>query len=201
MLRTMNKALRASLPVLLAVASAVGADQSKEDRRQLNYGYGQLKKTYGMMEWLDKLFLIKVESKSLEEFGKSVSARAKRLEGELDRLDKEMPALSAESDGMPDIEDRKQRAIMKDRLLSFAPLVGLQGEDFEHLYLVSAFTMLNQARSLAKIMLEDEKEKPLVAYLEKARAELDALYDQAYKALRDSFVKVKPVQPPQPKKK
>ena len=86
---------------------------------------------------------------------------ADSLKATLDRVARDYPAVNIKLDPIPVIEQRTRDALGKDRLLSFAPIVGLTGESFDRRVLQTLEGMLNHLRYVAKTLADEEPEPSL----------------------------------------
>ncbi len=102
---------------------------------------------------------------------------------------------------MPEIEQRKQSAANRERVLSFAPLLGRTGPDFERTLLLTLSGGLNQLRFLTQVMAEQERNGDRAAFLNGAHDRLQQLYQQTLKLLSEQYYKVNDYNPADFKKR
>ena len=158
-----------------------------EVRATLSHGYAQLHTMLGALAWTDDLLLFKLESDWLEDTAEDLAKTASSLDGRLERLAGKYPGVDLDDDGLPEIERRKRDAVRNDRLLSFAPMIGRTGANFERTLLLSTSGALNQMRHLCRVMLELETEPGLRGYLDDARRETDRLYARVVDLLEERY--------------
>ena len=152
---------RTSCALLIGLAGLVGgcallqADpqpQQKADaqnqRKILNEGYSLLYSDLDGLSKVDLIFLVKSEAKPVNEVTTTVTEYAAALKGTLDRVARDYPAVDIALDPLPVMEQRARDAITKDRILSFAPVVGLTGESFDRRMLQVLEGTLNRLRFL-----------------------------------------------------
>lgn len=136
---------------------------------------------------LDLIFLIKSESKSVNAVTTDVTEYAGSLMKVLERAARDHPVVDITLDPMPVIQQRTQRAVAKDRLLSFAPMVGLAGESFDRRVLQTEEGVLNLLRFLAQALAEEEPEPSLKKIWAGAHTRFEELYQRVLKLLEDKY--------------
>lgn len=178
----------------LAVGSSSGAsgkvsDSVREKNRALSNGYAQLYRTVSGLKHLDKaLYVKKVESDKFEAAIEALSDYSGDLSDQLEKLAKDYPSLNLEDTGLPEVELKRRRAVVKDRLVDMAPIVGKTGIEFERTMLVSVLGPVNNMRFLAEVLYEEEKDARRKAFLVKTREKLDGLFNRMMALLeRDYF--------------
>ncbi len=139
------------------------------------------------MSKLHLTFLVKSESKPVNDMTTAVTDYADALKGTLERVAKDYPAVDIKLNPLPVIEQRTRAAIGKDRLLSFAPVVGLTGESFDRRVLQSLEGSLNHLRFVAKSVADEEPEPSLKQIATTAYNKLDEFYKQVVDMLREKY--------------
>lgn len=159
-----------------------------EKTRALSHGYAQLYRTVSGLKHLDKALYVKVESDKFEAVIEAISDYAGDLSDQLEKLAQDYPSLNLEDTGLPKVELKKRRAVVKDRLEDMAPIVGKTGVDFERTMLVSVLGPVNSMRFLAEVLHEEEKDAHRKAFLAKTKDRLDGLFHRVMTLLeRDYF--------------
>lgn len=123
------------------------------------------------------------------------------LQQQLDELPVRYPSLRVDLQPLPEIEQRKQSAANRERVLSFAPLLGRTGPDFERTLLLTLSGGLNQLRFLTQVMAEQERNGDRAALLNGAHDRLQQLYQQTLKLLSEQYYKVNDYNPADFKKR
>ncbi len=174
-----------------ALQKAEARPQQKADaqnqRQILNEGYSLLYNELDNLSKVHLIFLVKSESKPVNEVTAAVTEYADALKGTLDRVAKDYPAVNIKLDPLPVIEQRTREAIGKDRLLTFAPIVGLTGESFDRRVLQSLEGMLNHLRFVAKTLADEEPEPSLKQIATTAHNKLEELYKRVLDMLTEKY--------------
>lgn len=181
--------LLAAPPVAPARTAPGGKDQEVQKVRALSNGYAQLYRTVSGLKHLDKLLYVKrVESDKFEAAIEALSDYAGDLSDQLEKLAKDYPSLNLEDTGLPEVELKRRRAVVKDRLEDMAPIVGKTGIEFERTMLVSVLGPVNNLRFLAEVLYEEEKDARRKAFLVGTREKLDGHFNRMLALLeRDYF--------------
>jgi hypothetical protein len=196
---TMNLS-RTSCALLIGLAGLVGGcallqpepqPQQKADaqnqRKILNEGYSLLYSDLDGLSKVDLIFLVKSEAKPVNEVTTTVTEYAAALKGTLDRVAKDYPAVDIALDPLPVMEQRARDAITKDRILSFAPVVGLTGESFDRRMLQVLEGTLNRLRFLAKALADEEPEPSLKQIATTAHNKFEELYRRVLDMLAEKY--------------
>jgi hypothetical protein len=196
---TMNLS-RTSCALLIGLAGLVGGcallqaepqPQQKADaqnqRKILNEGYSLLYSDLDGLSKVDLIFLVKSEAKPVNEVTTTVTEYAAALKGTLDRVAKDYPAVDIALDPLPVMEQRARDAITKDRILSFAPVVGLTGESFDRRMLQVLEGTLNRLRFLAKALADEEPEPSLKQIATTAHNKFEELYRRVLDMLTEKY--------------
>jgi hypothetical protein len=133
------------------------------------------------------IFLVKSEAKPVNEVTTAVTEYADSLKATLDRVARDYPAVNIKLDPIPVIEQRTRDALGKDRLLSFAPIVGLTGESFDRRVLQTLEGMLNHLRYVAKTLADEEPEPSLKQIDTTAHNKLEELYKRVLDMLDEKY--------------
>lgn len=184
--RGLKGTLLAGILLVGAAPAAARADEPLP-QRELNYGYAGL---YGAARGLRhsaKIFLVKFESEAVETVVQDVSATMAEIVDELERLDATDPDLRLDDEGLPQIERRKRDAVTRDRLLSFKPLTGRTGADFERTLLLSESGALNQLRFLVEELDKADPDPRRSAALRRIQARLQHQYGRVVALLNRTY--------------
>jgi hypothetical protein len=183
--------------LVIGLAGLVGACASDSTRPQtaeaekqrtiLNEGYSIVYSHISSLSKFDLIFLIKSESKPVNAVTDEVTGYADSLKTTLERVARDYPAVNIELDPVPEIEKRTRDAVANDRLLSFAPIVGLTGESFDRRVLQSQEGMLNQLRFMAKALADEEPEPSLKQIWADAHVRFEQLYARVLDLLRENY--------------
>ena len=133
------------------------------------------------------IFLVKSEAKPVNDITTAVTEYADSLKSTLERVARDYPAVNIKLTPLPVIEQRTREAMGKDRVLSFAPVVGLTGESFDRRVLQSLEGLLNHLRFSAKALADEEPEPSLKQIATTAHDKLDQLYKQVVDMLTEKY--------------
>ena len=159
-----------------------------QDQRQiLNEGYSIFYNTVDDLTKFDLIFLVKSESEPVNEVTTAVTDYADTLKATLDRVARDYPAVNIELDPLPVIEQRTRGGVTKDRLLSFAPVVGLTGESFDRRMLQVLEGTLNQLRFMAEALADEEPEPSLKQIATTAHSRFEELYARVLNMLDEKY--------------
>lgn len=184
-------ALVIGLALLVGACASDSTPPQKTDaqnqRAILNDGYSIIYSHVSSLSKADLIFVIKSESDPVNAVTTDVTGFAGSLKETLERVAKDYPAVNIELDPVPEIEKRTRDAITKDRLLSFAPVVGLTGESFDRRMLQSQEGMLNQLRFMARALADEEPEPSLKEIWTNAHTRFEQLYGRVLDLLREKY--------------
>jgi hypothetical protein len=159
-----------------------------QDQRQiLNEGYSIFYSTLDGLSKFDLVFLVKSEAEPVNEVTTAVTDYADTLKATLERVAKDYPAVNIELEPLPVIEQRTRGGMTNDRLLSFAPAVGLTGESFDRRMLQALEGTLNNLRFMAKELADEEPEPSLKQIATTAHSRLEELYQRVLAILDEKY--------------
>lgn len=174
-----------------ALQKAEARPQQKADpqnqRKILNEGYSLLYKQLNDLSKVHLIFLVKSEAKPVNEVTTAVTEYVDSLKSTLDRVAKDYPAVNIALDPLPVMEQRTREGITKDRILSFAPIVGLTGESFDRRMLQVLEGTLNQLRFLTKALADEEPEPSLKQIATAAHNKFEQLYERVLDMLTEKY--------------
>lgn len=176
----------------LSYQEPIYTPEKQDQRAILNAGYSIL---YSNLSTLSKgkwVLLFKSESDSLKQVVNEVSEYAGAFRDTLKRISRDYPAVDIKLDPLPIMEQRTRTALMKSRVLTFAPFVGLKGMAFERRMLQSLEGPLNHLHFLCKVMADEESEPELNRVLLEGKDRLDALRKRVAHLLNERYYRDKP---------
>ena len=176
-----------SAPLQKAEAQPQQRADAKNQRAILNEGYSTLYKDLDDLSKIHLIFLVKSEAKPVNDMTTAVTEYADSLKSTLERVARDYPAVNIKLTPLPVIEQRTRDAMGKERLLSFAPIVGLTGESFDRRVLQSLEGVLNHLRFTAKALADEEPEPSLKQIATTAHDKLDQLYKQVVDMLTEKY--------------
>ena len=160
---------------------------AQDQREILNEGYSIFYSTLDGLSKFDLIFLVKSEAEPVHEVTTAVTKYADALKATLERVARDYPAVNIELDPLPVIEQRTRGGMTNDRILSFAPVVGLTGESFDRRMLQALEGTLNNLRFMAKALAEEEPEPSLKQIATAAHSRLEQLYQQVLGMLDEKY--------------
>lgn len=176
--------------LLLPRAGAADDDDGKAlPQQQLNYGYAALYSAARGLRHSDKIFLVKLESGACQAVVEGLSEAMARITADLEKLDAADPDLRLDDEGLPEIELRKRDAVTRDRLLSFKPITGRTGMNFERTLLLSESGALNQLQFLVEELDQADPDPQRSAALKNIHASLKDQYAKVVGLLNREYFK------------
>jgi len=160
---------------------------SQDQRRILNEGYSIFYSTLDGLSKFDLVFLVKSETKPVNEVTTAVTEYADTLKATLERVANDYPAVDIELDPLPVIEQRTRGGMTNDRIRSFAPIVGLTGESFDRRMLQALEGTLNNLRFMANALADEEPEPSLKQIATTAHTRLEQLYQRVLTMLDEKY--------------
>ena len=158
--------------VLLSSASTASTDKHSDTGDpqidMLNDGYSLLYGNVSGLEVVDKILYVKIANEETSTIVDEIASYSAELAKELEMISEDYPSIRIDLDPLPEVEKAKQAAAQKQRVLSFVPIVGRTGANFERTLLLTLSGGLNQLRFLCQVIAEEEtneqrREKVLVA--------------------------------------
>lgn len=175
--------LTGSMPI--TGANVNGATQ--EQNRVLSQGYSQLYQMLSGMQHLNKANYLKVESDKVEAMNEAIASSAAAVVDQLEKLAEDYPSLTIKDTGLPELEQKKRRAIRMDRIRDLAPIVGRTGKDYERTLLVIEAGLLNSARFLAEVIKEEERDEKRAEMMARTKERFDGLFNRILKLLEQDY--------------
>jgi len=158
-----------------------------DQRKVLNEGYSMLYSELGNLSKVHLIFLVKSEAKPVNELTTDITEYADALKQKLDTVARDYPAVNIKLDAVPVIEQRARDSMGKDRIKSFAPVVGLTGESFDRRVLQTLEGMLNHLRFVASAVADEEPEPSLKQIATTAHNKLEELYQRVLDMLNEKY--------------
>lgn len=176
-------------PVQERQMSGDDSSQANEERTILSNGYAQLYDGFNKMAWTDEIFLVRIESDVVDDFGSRLSEVATELSAALEALQAQEGAgwIDLEETGLPEVSLRTINSSDRDRLLSFAPFFGRDRENFERTLLLSASGGLNHLLHLTEVLLDAETDAERLNFLEGTKSRLSELYERDIEILEEIY--------------
>ncbi|TAH39740.1 MAG: hypothetical protein EYC70_02840 [Planctomycetota bacterium] len=142
-------------------------------------GYILLHQTVKGMKHSDELLLVKFESDATEKVIDDIADSASEVEERLERIAESEPSLDLDLDILPEVMTAAQDSAMKERLKD---LLTERGKEFERLLLLTQSGALNQARHLARVMVEVEEDNEARQAFWK---DVQRIFDEHYREIVD----------------
>ena len=155
----------------------------------LNDGYSLLYGNVSGLEIVDKILYVKIANDETRTVVDAISDYSAELSEELEMLSKDYPSIRIDLDPLPEVEKAKQAAAQKERVLSFAPIVGRTGPNFERTLLLTLSGGLNQLRFLCQVIAEEETNDQRQAIVLAAGDKFKELYLDTLELLNTKYYK------------
>jgi hypothetical protein len=160
-----------------------------EQRKILNEGYSLLHQDATKLNLSQLILYVKSESDAFKSVITDVASFAGKVEKDLERIEKDYPAVDINLDPLPVMEKRKRWDIGKDKVIDFAPGIGRGGRDYERTVLISLLNGINHERHLCKVMAKEEPEASLKKVLNDTERGYDAFYERIDTLLNKEYFK------------
>lgn len=158
-----------------------------EQRQILNEGYSLLYSDATKLNLTELILYAKSESEEFANTVKAVAAFADKVKTDLERVEKDYPAVRIDLDPLPVMEKRKRRDIGKDRIIDFAPIVGRGGRDYERTVLISLMNGINHQSHMCKVLAMEEPEASLQKFLSDTEQGYDVFYKRIEALLNKKY--------------
>ncbi len=162
--------------------------QKKEGEMSLDestHRYAVVYNAFDDFKWLERLLMLKMESKEVHDVVEDLSDTGKKIKERLDELQKGYPNLSFEDKDRSEVSKHKGKLQTEDRLKSFLPLVGKQGPDFERSLLLFVANTTNELKYRLQALADLEKNPSLKRFDEDMHDQAMRLEDRALKILNE----------------
>jgi len=160
-----------------------------EQRRILNEGYSLLYRDASHLDLSKLILYAKSESKPMKDAVTDVAGFGGKLKKDLEKIAKDYPAVSVDLDPLPEMEKRKRFDIGKDRIIDFAPGVGISGREYERTVLIAMLNGINHERHMCKVMADEEPDAGLKKFLLDTQKGYDVYYDRVDALLKKDYFK------------
>lgn len=164
------------------VEAAVSAE-----RTMLNEGYSMLYADASTFDRSELILYAKAESDAVEKVVRDVAGFGGELKVQLERIARDYPGVRIDLDPLPEMEQRKRRAIGMDRARFFAPLFGQGGRAYERTVLIGFANGINHERHLCEVMAEAEPDPNLKRFLLETEKAYGTLYDRTVALLEREY--------------
>jgi hypothetical protein len=185
------------LPIVLVVLAIAGCGLRQKPlperdagRRTISEGYSILYYAVSEQKWLSKILLLKPKSDALKRLVERTSKYSGELQGKLEELAKQYPAIHLGPPPPSEIEQRARQSEYKEQLKEI--LFGTSGRESERLLLLSQYTVLDQLRHLARVMVEAETEANRRAFWKGVQDEFEEEHRQVVDLLEREFARGQP---------
>ena len=177
------------LSALLFAGCAIAPQGMPAERptEDLNAGYSLLYDAVSGLQHGDRAFYVKFESDPAQRVVSRVADYAAALTADLERVEREFPAVDIRQQPLPLLERRKRQALRNSNLKRLAPVVGETGPAFERTLLLSTSGALNQLRFHAQVMAQLETDPALQSILRDAEQQFAALYVDVVELLNAQY--------------
>ena len=169
--------------------SRKSAPTVNEQRQILNEGYSLLHQDATKLNVTELILYVKFESDTFKNVVTDVATYGSKVEKDLERIEKDYPAININLDPLPVMEKRKRWDLGKDRVIDFAPGIGRGGRDYERTVLISLMNGINHERHLCKVMAKEEPEASLKKFLTDTEQGYDHFYDRIEALLNKEYFK------------
>ncbi len=183
-----------TLALIAAAFNGVAADkdaatEQEQQRLILNQGYSMLYKDASSIALAKLVLVAKLESDSFDGIIKQLSDYGGELKEDLERIERNYPAVDLDLDPLPVMEQRKRFAIAKDRTIHFLPFSGASQLEYERTMLISTSNAINHEGHLCQVMADEEPDPELKKFLRSCEQGYAALYKKVMDVLnREHFV-------------
>ncbi|MBA3562807.1 MAG: hypothetical protein H0W33_02115 [Gammaproteobacteria bacterium] len=168
-------------------AEAEAAHEQTPLRKELEHGYALLYEMVSSLQHADKLLLIKFESDEVKSITDDVSEAMGEIGEALEAMAKSDAPFDIEDTDTPRFERETREAMGRNRIKSFAPIVGKTGTDFERTLLLTQSGGLNQMLHMAEVLADAETDSTRKRFLGDAYERLDALYERVSELLFNQY--------------
>ncbi|HTU64734.1 MAG TPA: hypothetical protein VMF52_02185 [Steroidobacteraceae bacterium] len=160
-----------------------------KQRQMLSEGYSMLYHDAGTLDLSELILYVKLESDSMHAVVTAISSYGDELKKDLEKIARDYPGVRIDLQPLPEIELRKRKAIAKDRMKDFAPVVGKGGREYERTILLSFANGLNHERHLCAVMADAEPDANLKKFLLDSEKRFDGLYERVTGLLEKDYFK------------
>jgi hypothetical protein len=167
--------------------TATKAPKLSKERQVLSEGYSILYQDARKFDASDLVLLVKAESAAMNKLVTSIGELGAEVTKDLERIAQAYPGVRIDLDPLPEMEQRKRKAIAMTRAQEFAPLVGKGGREYERTVLLSFANGLNHERHLCRVMAEAETDASLEKFLVETGKKYDVFYEAAMNLLEKEY--------------
>jgi hypothetical protein len=155
-----------------------------DGHRTIAQGYSLLYGITSQQKDLKKLLLVKIESDPVDAVISELADYTGELSAELEDMAKRYPALTVNTQFLPEVEVKTRESITAETTNIF---LASKGADFERRLLLKQLTALEQERHMAKVMVQMETADERRAFWKRTEQRLGLLYDKFENLLQRSY--------------
>ena len=146
-----------------------------DGHRTIAQGYSLLYGITSQQKDLKKLLLVKVESDPVDAVISELADYTGELSAELEDMTKRYPALTVDTQFLPEVEVKARESITAEATKTF---LASKGTDFERRLLLKQLSALEQERHIAKVMVQLETADERRDFWRRTEQRFGLLYDK-----------------------
>jgi septal ring factor EnvC (AmiA/AmiB activator) len=176
--------------VLLAVVAGCTSTKPQEPARSTDghrtiaEGYSLLYGITSQQKDLKKLLLVKSESDAVDTVINEIADYTGELSAQLEDMSKRYPALTVQTQFLPDVEVKARESITDETTKVF---LATKGKDFERQLLIKQLTALEQERHIAKVMIGLETADERRSFWKRTEQRFGELYGKVEQLLERKY--------------
>ena len=168
---------------------------STDGHRTIAEGYSLIYGITSQQKDLKKLLLIKTESDPVDKVISELADYAGELSAQLEDMAKRYPALTVETQFLPDVEVRARESIASE---TTKVLLASKGKSFERQLLMKQLTALEEERHISKVMVELETADERRTFWKRTEQRFAELYAKVEHLLEQDYFCGRPTHSPLP---
>ena len=133
---------------------------------------------------LKKLLLVKSESDAVDTVISEIADYTGELSAQLEDMSKRYPALTVETQFLPDVEVKARESITDETTKVF---LATKGKDFERRLLIKQLTALEQERHISKVMIGLETADERRSFWKRTEQRFGELYGKVEQLLEQKY--------------
>ena len=187
----MQQGVAAFALILLALATSTCSSARQQipppptdGHRTIAEGYSLLYGITSQQKDLKKLLLVKVESGPVDAVISELADYTRELSAQLEDMVRRYPALTIETQFLPDVEVKARESIASD---TTKVLLASKGRDFERRLLMKQLSALEQERHIAKVMVELETADERRTFWKRTEQRFGELYSKVEQLLERQY--------------
>jgi hypothetical protein len=155
-----------------------------DGHRTIAQGYSLLHAITSEQKELKKLLLVKVESDSVDAVISELADYTGKLSAELEDMARRYPALTVDTQFLPEVEVKARESITSDTTRIF---LDTKGKEFERRLLLKQLSALEQERHIAKVMVALETADERRAFWTRTEQRFGELYAKVEQLLERQY--------------